>query len=180
MNYFLDTEFTCLPWDGTAELISIGIVDENDREYYACLNDFSAESVSLFVEQNIIPYLPYISERKSRQVVSEELFEFISAEPEPPGQIWCLFPTEDELKEWGFKEGEIPNVIEKYGDIDLQLLEDLLGFRYPADWPGTGSNLVPIMNKLKEKERVPDNEQIHNALADARWNKKVWEVASTL
>jgi len=81
MHYFLDTEFTHLPRSGMPELISIGIVDENNREYYACLHDFSAESVSLFVEKNILPHLPDMSERKSRKVVSEELFEFLSEEP---------------------------------------------------------------------------------------------------
>ena len=178
MHYFLDTEFTHLPRSGMPDLISIGIVGENDREYYACLEDFSTESISSFVEDNILPHLPDMSQRKSRKVVSEELFEFLSKES--PEQFWCLYPTRDELKEWGFKEEDIPDVMETYGDIDLQLLKSLLGSRYLSNWPVVGSNLVPLLSKLKEKERVPDNEQIHNALADARWNKKVWEVANEL
>jgi len=41
MHYFLDTEFTHLPREGMPEPISIGIVDQNGREYYACLSDFT-------------------------------------------------------------------------------------------------------------------------------------------
>ena len=173
MNYFIDTEFTCLPWDNDPELISIAVVDENDREYFACLNDFSAESVSPFVKENVLSYLPDVSERKKREVVSNEIHRFLSYNH--PTRIWCLFPTASELIEWGFKASEIDSVMERYGDIDLRFLKELLGFRYSTEWPERGSDLVPLVDYLKEKGDLPDNEEIHNALADARWNKKVWE-----
>ena len=56
MNIFLDTEFTDFP-DDLCDPISIGLVDENGREFYAELNDYRDEACSPFVQQNVLPLL---------------------------------------------------------------------------------------------------------------------------
>ena len=54
MRLFLDTEFT----DFTdPEMISIGIVDENGREFYAESTSFRREACSEFVVETILPLL---------------------------------------------------------------------------------------------------------------------------
>jgi hypothetical protein len=54
MNIFLDTEFTDF---ADCDLISIGLVDENGREFYAELTDYRQEACSDFVKQVVIPLL---------------------------------------------------------------------------------------------------------------------------
>jgi hypothetical protein len=54
MRLYLDTEFTDFI---DSELISIGIVDENGREFYAERNDFPREECSAFVNEIVIPLL---------------------------------------------------------------------------------------------------------------------------
>lgn len=54
MKLFLDTEFTDFM---DPELISIGIVDENGREFYAERNDFPREECSAFVNEIVLPLL---------------------------------------------------------------------------------------------------------------------------
>jgi hypothetical protein len=54
MNIFLDTEFTDFM---DCDLISIGLVDENGREFYAELTDYRQEACSDFVKQVVIPLL---------------------------------------------------------------------------------------------------------------------------
>jgi hypothetical protein len=54
MKIFLDTEFTDFV---NSELISIGIVDENGREFYAELTDFRREACSEFVVETVLPLL---------------------------------------------------------------------------------------------------------------------------
>jgi hypothetical protein len=54
MKLFLDTEFTDFT---NPELISIGIVDENGREFYAERNDFPRELCSDFVRETVLPLL---------------------------------------------------------------------------------------------------------------------------
>ena len=54
MKLFLDTEFTDFV---NPELISIGIVDENGREFYAESTEFRRELCSQFVVETVIPLL---------------------------------------------------------------------------------------------------------------------------
>ena len=56
MKYFLDCEFI---EDGkTIDLISIGIVAEDVREYYACNNDCDLSRASDWVKENVLVNLP--------------------------------------------------------------------------------------------------------------------------
>ena len=54
MRLFLDTEFTDFT---NSELISIGIVDERGREFYAESTEFRREICSNFVVETILPLL---------------------------------------------------------------------------------------------------------------------------
>ena len=56
MNIFLDTEFTDFS-ESECDLISIGLVDQNGREFYAELTDYRQEACSDFVRQVVIPLL---------------------------------------------------------------------------------------------------------------------------
>jgi len=53
---FLDTEFTDFP-KSEQDLISIGLVDENGRDFYAELTDYRQEACSPFVKQVVLPLL---------------------------------------------------------------------------------------------------------------------------
>ena len=56
MKFFYDTEFI---EDGkTIDLISIAIVAEDGREYYAISKEFKARRASFWVKENVLKYLP--------------------------------------------------------------------------------------------------------------------------
>ena len=56
MRYFYDTEFID---DGrTIELISIGVVAEDGREYYAVSTEFDPDRAGSWVRKNVLPKLP--------------------------------------------------------------------------------------------------------------------------
>lgn len=60
MRFFYDCEFI---EDGhTIELVSIGMVDESGREFYAVSTEFDASRAGQWVRQNVLPQLP---DRKS-------------------------------------------------------------------------------------------------------------------
>ncbi len=54
MRIFIDTEFTDFM---NSELISIGLVDDNGREFYAEVTDFRREACSGFVVETVLPLL---------------------------------------------------------------------------------------------------------------------------
>ena len=55
MKVFFDTEFTGLHKDTT--LISIGLVDENDRTFYAEFSDFNIFQCDEWIHENVIKHL---------------------------------------------------------------------------------------------------------------------------
>lgn len=93
MKYFLDTEFI---EDGkTIDLISIGIVAEDGREYYAISTEFNPQKASSWVKKNVINSLPSRysfpedSPRqraeskawKNRETIAIEVMAFLKGQP---------------------------------------------------------------------------------------------------
>lgn len=57
MKVFIDTEFTDFPETRNCFLISIGVVAEDGREFYAELTDYPNEACSPFVREIVKPLL---------------------------------------------------------------------------------------------------------------------------
>ena len=60
MKIFFDTEFTGLHKDTT--LISIGLVDENGRTFYAEFSDYDESQCDEWIRENVIKYLKWSKE----------------------------------------------------------------------------------------------------------------------
>lgn len=79
MRYFYDTEFI---EDGrTVDLVSIGIVAEDGREYYAVSTDFDPARANNWVRDNVLNKLPSPADRvwKSSDRIREEVLSFVSS-----------------------------------------------------------------------------------------------------
>ena len=99
MRLFLDTEFCSFE---NPELISIGVIDENSREFYAELTDFSRQACSDFVVETVLPLLGqhfagYVS---TRQNIAYRLSQWLEEYRDWPGGVticvdyatdWYLF-----------------------------------------------------------------------------------------
>lgn len=182
MRYFLDTEFI---EDGrTIDLISIGVVAEDGREYYAISKEFDGSKASLWVRKNVFPLLPtlqviglpndggYIScntedlpikypkEYKSRDVIRKELRNFIgygiAFEPPPKGR------GHGKPEFWAY-----------YADYDWVALCQIFGpmIDLPEGWPMYCNDLKQLMDMRNwDKSQLPTQKGAeHNALEDARW-----------
>ena len=76
MRYFYDTEFI---EDGTTiELVSIGVVAEDGREYYAVSTEFDPARAGDWVRANVLPKLPSPSSSlwRDRRRIRDDLYEF--------------------------------------------------------------------------------------------------------
>ena len=78
MKIFLDTEFTDFP-ESECDLISIGLVDENGRDFYAELTDYRQEACTDFVKEIVIPLLGQHKNtvKGNRYQVAKELAEWL-------------------------------------------------------------------------------------------------------
>ena len=158
-TYCYDTEFLN---DGRIiELISIGIVCEDGREYYAINSDVDVERVTndRWLLENVWLHLPLDhaglldvtdTRVKPKSLIANEVREFLLSGAATAPELWAYFAAYDHValaQLWG-KLIDLPEGIPRY-------THDL---RQEMDRVGVASSAVP----------KPLN--AHDALADARWN----------
>lgn len=151
MRYFLDTEFI---EDGrTIDLVSLALVAEDGREYYAVSREFDASKASAWAWANVLALLPPAGHAlyRSRDEIREEILRFVGGErPEF----------------WGY-----------YADYDWVALCQIFGrmVDLPRGWPKYCRDLKQWRDALGSP-RLPRQESAqHDALCDARWNRRVWQ-----
>jgi hypothetical protein len=144
MRYFFDTEFAyCAERGGSSslDLISIGIVAQDGREYYA-INTPGVAKADHFVRQNVLPHLgsgPWMLDWE----IAQDVVAFIHDSPE----FWVYM-----------------------GAFDFVLLSQLLGgfSEWPEGWPYMANDLKQLINDRGLEISQSDDEP-HNAIDDARW-----------
>jgi hypothetical protein len=152
-NFFLDTEFAETGgWKTpTIDLISIGLVCEDGREFYAESNDFNIHHCDEWVRKNVVDKLGPEKNRISREAIKEGLIEFLGKDP----IIWGYYSSYDWVVfAWLF--GKM---------IDL-----------PKGYPMFCRDLQQWWVQLGKPDGVksPDPADAHNALADAKWTFQLY------
>ena len=145
---FYDLEFGVTAPEVT--FVSIGVVAEDGREFYAVSSEFDPLAVHPWVRENVLPQLPPASTWRSRRQIREELLEFFGPDP----VLWAWFGAYDHVamcQLWG-QMPELPRAIPRF-TLDVRQLWEHLG-RPPLPRQESG---------------------LHDALADARHVKVRWE-----
>ena len=146
MKYWFDTEFI---EDGrTIDLMSIGIVSEDGREYYAESSSCDLERANEWVKSNVIAHLR--GPRKDRNTIRAEILSFVGSDrPE----LWA----------W-------------YADYDWVALCQLFGtmMDLPKGWPMYCRDAKQLADEIGNPELPKQESGEHHALSDARHNKLCW------
>ncbi|EOM78152.1 polyadenylate-specific 3'-exoribonuclease AS [Rhodococcus rhodnii] len=149
MRYFYDCEFI---EDGTTiDLVSIGVVAEDGREFYAVSTEFDPDRAGRWVRRNVLPKLPSPSSKAwmSRSRIRDELFEFLVPRAGSRPQLWAWVAAYDHValcQLWGAMT-ELPTDLPRFTRELKQYWED------------SGQPMLP-----------PAPDDAHDALADARHN----------
>ncbi|MBN3946431.1 MAG: 3'-5' exoribonuclease [Nostoc sp. NMS7] len=106
MRYFIDLEF--IENAKTIDLISIGIVAQDGREFYAVNEECNFSKANYWVQENVIPSLPVKNDPawKTRDMIAFEVVAFIKQEPESElyhhtfGSL-CNLPMDEKPEFWG-------------------------------------------------------------------------------
>jgi hypothetical protein len=188
MKYFLDTEFFetelsirqigVIP---TIDLISIGIVDEDGREFYklnnehkldySWENDWLKKNVFKQIYNEIIPNFDHDKNFIFDEETLKLLFSvFGSTRKEIVEEILSFVGKDKTPKFYGY-----------YADYDWVVFAQLFGRMtdLPKGWPMYCVDLRQMMDqngltrKWKEKN-CPDPLMEHSALEDARWNRELY------
>jgi hypothetical protein len=152
VRFFYDCEFI---EDGdTIELISIGVVDEQGREYYAVSTEFDPQRAGGWVRSHVLPKLPPPGDPawRSRAAIRDSLLEFLTA-PGEGVELWAWFAAYDHValaQLWGAMPA-LPRALPRFTRELRQRWED------------AGKPSLP-----------PPPTNAHDALADARHNLTRW------
>lgn len=147
MRFWFDTEF--YENGRTIDLISIGIIAESGRSYYAeTLEAETTASRSPWLIENVRPQLVG-SPRKFDYQIAKDIVEFMGDKPE----IWAY-----------------------YADYDWVVLCQLYGrmIDLPKGWPMYCRDVTQWCDMLGNPALPKQVEKEHNALADAMWTRSAW------
>jgi hypothetical protein len=155
MRFWFDTEFY---EDGsTIELISIGVVSEDGRTYYAETPESRRLARSTqWLATNVAPHLTIDSRHiYERWGIASALIEFMGEKPE----IWAY-----------------------YADYDWVALCQLFGtmMDIPKGWPKYCRDVKQWSDALGNPTLPEQTTKEHNALMDAQWTKVAWEFLRSL
>lgn len=170
MRYFLDTEFI---EDGkTIELISIGIVAEDGREYYACNDEAHLSRASDWVKRNVLIHLPRkhvgvnpgnpfippsvreeILRWKTRDQIKRDILEFCKTDKDHSIEFWA-----------------------DYASYDWVALCQIFGtmMDLPSHFPMYCNDIQQWRRELGNPELPVQEGIVHHALYDARYCKQLF------
>ena len=144
MRYWFDTEF--IEAGRSIDLISIGVVSEDGRRYYAESMECRLERAGPWVSEHVLPHLTGV--KTGRWEIAGALEVFMGREPEI----------------WGY-----------YADYDWVVLCQLFGtmMDLPKGWPMYCRDVKQLCDSRGNPplpKQIPETE--HHALYDAIWTKQ--------
>lgn len=152
-SYFYDCEFI---EDGlTIDLVSIGVVDEYGREFYAVSTEFDPAKAIPWVRENVLNLLPSPADNawRSRARIRDDLLAFLTepvrGRPQESLELWAWYGAYDHValcQLWGAMPA-LPRAIPRFTKELRQL------------WEERGRPVLPAPASAR-----------HNALVDARHN----------
>lgn len=150
MRFYLDTEFIERGHSHPIELVSVGIVAEDGREFYAVASDGWDEAhADDWVKQNVLAHLGDV-ERMSRDDMAAGIRRFVGLAPE----FWAY-----------------------YADYDWVVFCQLFGrmIDLPQGWPMFCRDVKQLCCDLGNPKLPKQTGTEHHALADARHCKVMHE-----
>ncbi|MEO6793622.1 MAG: polyadenylate-specific 3'-exoribonuclease AS [Mycobacterium sp.] len=154
MRYFYDTEFI---EDGrTIELISIGVVAEDGREYYAVSTEFDPGRAGPWVRTHVLPKLPSPASQawRSRSRIRADLEAFFGVfeiQGDEPIELWAWVAAYDHVvlcQLWGTMP-DLPTPIPRFTHELRQLWEDRGRPQLPPRSPGSHDALVDARDQWR-------------------------------
>lgn len=166
MRYFIDTEFVFDAKRRTVDPISVGIVAEDGREFYAVSTEFNKRRAPLWVKTNVLPLLPdrdvsfYDSPRRKSEAMAWGNLADI-------GYRLRRFIGDDVPEFWG-----------DYAAFDYVVLSIIMGGfdAWPRGWPMSIRDLQETPAGRAASDSVMSLTP-HNALCDARAVRDAWAIA---
>lgn len=175
-NFCYDTEF--LEDGQTINLISIGIVCDDGREYYAVNSDADWDRIERddWLMTNVVPHLPMRRGEKPSKFENRSRIWGLDRSSVLIKPKWLIANEVREFILESVNHGDTPWLWAYYGAYDHVALAQLFGkmIHLPEGIPMFTHELKQLMETMPTSWEPPTQDgNEHNALADARWNMRV-------
>ena len=150
---YLDLEFIESGYKKPLEIISIGIVNEDGKEYYAVCSEFTPQNANDWVKENVLKNLEIPKEgTKSIKQIRKDIIEFVGDDPRP--EFWTYF-----------------------GSYDWVLFSMIFGtmMDLPKNFPMYTMDIKQLAVELGNPKLPEQTSEEHNSLNDAKHNKIMHE-----
>lgn len=178
MKIYYDTEF--IDTGDRIHLLSIGMVREDGKEYYAVNQDLNLmleASYDDWLTKNVLSSLPVVIDRNERLLP-------VNWDVNHPGytNIKRKNVIAQEVAEFCLSARSLPELWAWYGAYDHVVLAQLFGrmIHLPMDMPMWTNDLRQELARLGDPRYPEQASGEHNALEDARWNKQLGEYLEKL
>ena len=161
VRYFIDTEY--IDREQFVDLISLGMVAEDGREFYAVSTEFDPTHANTFVRDVVIPQLEPSQHPAwmSRVEMKDRLVQFVGSD-EPRFWSYAAAP-------WDWM------AIAQLFPVDE---------RVPEGWLYTAYDILQLLEladvAVGDPRLPPPPPDVHHALADARWARELYRAAAQL
>lgn len=188
MKFFYDLEFSELGPNEPIRPISLGIVGEDNREYYAQASWFEAQYAHPWIIENVFPHLQMCYGDGPYQ--AQSITESLAVHRAGKCDLYTNLHLPDQCP-WRNREEMVKDILafmdpEKYGPVELwgyysaydhvvfcQLFGSMIDL--PKGFPMYTRDLKQWCDQLGNPRLPKQEKNEHHALADARWNKQVYE-----
>ena len=177
--YCYDTEF--LEDGKTIELISIGIVSNDGREYYAVNSDMDVDRIrkDSWLLENVWKHLPLRGYRSHLVTVgcgNEIRTKDAGILDTKDVRVKPKWVIANEVRDFLLAGSGEPELFAYYAAYDHVALAQLWGrmINLPEGIPMWTHDLMQYLEQMPEDfQKPPQDGDEHHALADARWNMKL-------
>lgn len=154
MKYWLDTEFIDGGHEHGIELLSIGIVSEDGREFYAINAEADLSIASDWVKEHVLPNLNLLKSGYDHNATIEEIKYGLQYFTNPKNFGKPEF--------WGY-----------YASYDWVVMCQVFGtmLDVPKGWPHHINDIKQLCDSLGNP-KLPKEYDGHHALQDSRWIKE--------
>jgi hypothetical protein len=166
---FIDTEWNAPPWAGCAELMWIGLADDDGRSWYGISSEVDIDpSANPFVA-GAFRLIDQDEPRMSREALATAVLDFCDGVDE----FWAWVPSFESFSQYVQLGDRTASAYRQWWDVDLQMLKGLLD-PWPASWPTQlrDLNRAAVEAGVEIPPRAPNH--LHPRV-HAEWNRALFE-----
>lgn len=127
---FVDTEWTAVPWSRAAELLWIGLADENGLSCCGLVSDAQIDPAN----EGYVSDLLQLVTPEVQRLTRIELAAAVEAFCGHVDEFWAWIPTPESFAAWSRLGESAFDTYRRCRHIDLQMLQSLVK-PWPTNWP---------------------------------------------